>query len=228
MRYIGFAALVLSLSAAVLPGSLDAQSISSPYRFIEERNNFSVFGGSLSANSGRLEMGPQPAPVFGARFDRRLSGPLSGELGFGLSQSTRTVFRPPAEGSSLPPVAAGESDIGLLIGEAGFRFHLTGSRSWRGIAPYLAATLGAVMDREGNGELDLEILEEHRFRFGTRFATGIGVGSDVFLTERFSLRVDARDHIWRLKYPPRFVAEGTSENEWLNNFSITLGGSFHF
>ena len=205
-----------------------AQTITSPYRFIEERNSVSLFAGTIQTDRGRLDMGPEPAALFGIRYDLRLTGPLSGEASVGYAPTTRTVFLPPAEGSEGPGVAGGENDVGLLVAEAGLRFHLTGSRAWRGLAPFVVLTGGAVFDMAASGEVDESLAPENRFDLGPGFAAAVGLGTDFFLTERFSIRVDARDHIWRLEYPERFVQDDTADKEWRHNFALTAGGAFHF
>ena len=44
----------------------------------------------------------------------------------------------------LTPI--GDSDFYLVVGEAGLRFHLTGPRTWRGLAPYGSLMVGGVVD----------------------------------------------------------------------------------
>jgi hypothetical protein len=224
MRYIRLAAPILFLALAASP--LAGQRIQSPYRFIETRNSLTVFGGYLQFDEGSLGMAPKPGPLAGVRYGRRLTNTLWGDVGFGLSYSERTGFRRDAPTAPLVPIA--DTNLLTMVGEAGLRFSLTGSRTWHGIAPYVVATVGFVSDVSSNDTFELEVPPDQHFRFGPGFAVAVGVGNDFFLTERFSLRVDVRDHLWRLAYPGGISGTGQRENEWTHNFSFTLGGGYHF
>jgi hypothetical protein len=215
------------LLAVISWGSrVDAQTIDSPYRYIETKNAVTVFAGYIAVDEGAFDMAPRSAPYFGARYGRHLTGPLYGDVGFGLSATDRAAFfRESAEG---PLVPLGETDLVMMVGEAGLRFSLTGPRTWRGVAPYLGATLGFVSDLTSGDTFELDVPADQLFRFGPGFAVAGGLGSDFFLTEQFSLRADLRDHLWRLTYPGGLSGTGQREDEWTHNFSFTLGGAYHF
>ncbi|MEX2583403.1 MAG: hypothetical protein WD766_09015, partial [Gemmatimonadota bacterium] len=125
-------------------------------------------------------------------------------------------------------VSLGESDMSLVITEANLRFSLTGRRTWRGFAPFGLLGGGLAADIAGTDEIEAAVAPDQRFEFGPAFAGTVGLGSDFFLTERFSLRIEARDHLWRLTQPGGLTETGARENEWANNVGLTLGGAIHF
>ena len=224
MRHIRFGAPVLLLALFASP--LAGQRIASPYRYIETRNTVTAFAGYVAIAEGAFAMAPRSAPFFGVRYGRRLTGPLSGDVGFGLSSTDRTGFFRESQNGPLQPL--GETDLVMMIGEAGLRFTLTGQRTWHGIAPFVVATVGFVSDLTSGDTFELQVPADQLFRFGPGFAVAGGVGSDFFLTETFSLRLDIRDHLWRLAYPGGISGTGQREDEWTHNFSFTLGGAYHF
>jgi hypothetical protein len=218
-------ALLLLVSA---PGLLPAQTVPSPFRHIETRHSGGLYAGQFAMDPGRLELGPRAAPIIGGRYDIRLTGPLSGEVGIGFSNTQRMLYTRTGPALTLPIIELGETDFVLMLGEAGLRFHLTGPRTWRGFAPYGVATVGVAADLTRNDPREEGIPVEQRFDFGPSFAAGGGLGTDFFLNERFSIRAEARDYFWRLTYPGGLTATGLQENQWRHNVAVTLGGAFHF
>jgi hypothetical protein len=218
-----------ALGAAVLllPGAVAAQVVPSPFRHIETSNSFSLTGGYFHGNAGRFDLGPRPGTILVGRYDRHLSGPLIGEVGLGVIPTRRNVYhRPGALGTPL--VQVGEADLLILLAEAGLRLRLTGPRTWRGLAPYTVLTGGVVTSGTRLTEIDETLLPEQRFAFGPAFAAGFGLGTDLFLTERYSVRAEARDHFWRLGYPTALLGTDERRTEWRHNFSVSLGASIHF
>jgi len=217
--------LLISTVAAVRP--LEAQQIRSPYRFIDETQSLGVYAGYLVTSPGTPEVGPQNAPIFGVRYNLRFTGPLSGEAAISFAPAERQVLRRATLGA--PVASVGTVPMNLLLGEAGLRFHVTGTRAWRGLAPYALTTVGVAADLSGDDELDEGTQELQRFDFGPSFAVALGAGTDWFLTERLSLRLEARNHILRLQIPAGLrETDGPAENQWNNNLGISLGTSIHF
>ncbi len=226
MRHVLPASLALFLLAA---GRGEAQDIPSPYRYVESTQSAGAFAGWLATGTGDNEIGPHSGPLLGGRYTVRLSGPLSGEVGFAASPTQRTVRRRvSAAGDSLELEAVGEVNALVLLADAGLRFHVTGPRTWNGLAPYLALTGGAVWDVLGSSDLDGTIEESQRVEFGPGFAVGLGAGTDWFLTERLALRLEARDHLWRLETPAGLTRTQESDTQWTHNPGLTLGAALYF
>ena len=217
-----------ALLLLLLPTILAAQSIPSPFRFIETSHSIGLYGGYLLPDAGSLDLGPKAAPIFGARYNLHFTGPLSGEVVVGISPGERSIYAPATGGAQGQLQHLGDTELMMMMAEGGLRFHFTGARAWNGLAPYGIVTGGIAIDASGLDELEEEIPAEQRFQFGPAFAAGIGLGTDFFLTERFSLRAEVRDHIWRLTHPGGLTESGQRETQWRNNIGLTLGGAIHF
>ncbi len=228
--------VIATLSASLFLGgerALGAQErITSPYRYIEENHSVGAFAGYLWTQSLDPDLGPQPAPLFGIRYSIRLGGPVSGEAALGMIPAERTVFAArgvdPQDPTRTVPEAQGTANMPLLLAEAGVRLSITGPRTWHGLAPYLVATGGLVADLVRGTALDEEVPEDERFRFGPGFAVGAGVGTEWFVTRRFSLRGEVRDQIWRIAIPGGLTETGQQVNQWTNNLGLSLGAALHF
>lgn len=226
MRHVWFVTLGMLLCLVGTP--LDAQTIPSHYDFIETKHSIGLFGGYLVGDGGDLDVGPKSGPIAGARYNIHFTGPLSGEIGLGFASTQRTIRIRSALGGGSPLIEIGDTDALLLLGEAGLKFHLTGARTWRGLAPFGLVTIGFMTDLQGTDPREAQISEEQRFQLGPSFALSVGAGSDFFLTEQFSIRIDARDYLWRLVYPAELTEAGRRGTDWTNNLSFSLGGAIHF
>ncbi len=237
MRRTLTAALALG---AVLGGTsaLRAQTIPSSFQHIDSKQSFGLSAGylftrsSVEINGTDVEFGPQSAPMVDARYQIRLGGPLSGEVRAGFSPTKRKVFAPTTEQDPtlFVPAEVGEEDVALVFGEAGLVFHLTGPRTWNGFAPFLAGTGGIATDANRGSSLEADIPETARYDFGPGFALGLGIGTDWFPTRRMSVRVEARDRLWKIESPLQLanLAGRRSASEWTHNFSLNLGAALHF
>ena len=86
----------------------------------------------------------------------------------------------------------------VYLVNGGVNFMLTGRKTWRGLAPYLGATLGMAF----GGSVPEDTLSG--FRFGTKFQLGPVLGVRIFPNRRIHLRIEGQDILWRLTYPNRF------------------------
>jgi hypothetical protein len=215
--------LVLILSALWSP--LAAQSVPSPYRFLEKVQTLSLQAGYISTQTGSRDLGPRSAPIVTLEYLGRFAGPLSGTVALSYLPSERTVYEF-ATASGLTPL--GDVDAKLLQANAGLEFTLTGARTWHSLAPFVGANGGLIMDLAGVSKIekDAELTEEQRIEFGPSFAVGASLGADWFLNERLSIRAVGRGHLWRFQTPAGLA--GTERNDWLKNGGGTLGLAFHF
>jgi len=225
LRMIG-AAVLLSGTAGVA----DAQRIDSPYRFVERAHSLTLYGGHFSADPGIVDLGPQSASAFGARYGIRLSGAFDGELDVALIPTHRLVTDTILVQGVRQVV--GEADANLLNLQAGIRFNITGARTFYGVQPYTVFGGGAVVNLSGRDELDDQVPEDVRYRFGTSFAGQLGAGANWYVTERMSLRLDARSIFWRLRTPEGFrrgdAALEVPEMAWKRNTVFSAGVGLHF
>ncbi|HEX7243665.1 MAG TPA: hypothetical protein VF263_25485 [Longimicrobiaceae bacterium] len=236
MRRTLIAALAVGSLLAGASG-LEAQSIPSHIRYIEPKQSLGLFGGylwtqpSIEINDAEIALGPKSAPLVGAQYNLRFAGPLSGEVRLAFAPTERTLYGPVTENDprEFVPVEAGTADVALLVAEAGLTFHVTGQRTWHGIAPFVAGTGGLVMDLNAGTSADDAIPEAARYDFGPAFALGLGIGTDWFPTERLSVRVEGRNRLWQVEAPAGLRPSNLRElSEWTHNFSLSIGAALHF
>jgi hypothetical protein len=233
--------LIAALALGALLGcgsALRAQAIPSPIRYIDPKQSAGISFGYLFTSSAveindeQIELGPQSGPLVTARYQIRFGGPLSGEVRVGFSPTERKVYAPTTETDPelFVPVEVGEESVALLMGEGGIVFHLTGPRTWNGLAPFLAASGGLATDIARGSELEDDIAETARYDFGPSFALGLGAGTDWFPTRRLSVRLEGRDHFWKIEAPTQIanLAGETKISEWTHNFSVSIGAALHF
>lgn len=231
--------LLLALSLAAGARAVAAQTIPSPYEYIEQTQATGLFAGFLfmdpdvgTTDSTSLPLGPRSGPVFGVRYQVRASGPLSVEGSIGISPTDRRLF-----GSELNADSTFTEPVDLettvpatvLMADVGLTFHLTGPRTWNGLAPFVGAGGGVVGDVQGHQAEETDIPDAALFRFGPSFAVGARLGTDWFPTSNASIRVEAQGRLWRTSTPSGFLPSRSDErSEWNPVVGISVGGALHF
>ncbi len=236
--------------------------IDSPYDWIERSRRFGAFGGRVGGTRGDLEFGPGPAEVAGARFRFRVSSPLSLEVGLGGGNSDRFVIDPLAEGG---PRAVEQVPLRWLSADAAVQLALTGARTWNRLQPYVLLGTGLIFgvdqpvsprevpvdppDEGENGEDGADGADEEetppdlsafRYRINTAPVFQAGVGTELHLSGRLGVSLEARDLIFRLRSPDGFfradvleaieeaAAPAPRESQWTNNLHLTLTLWYYF
>ncbi len=209
-----------------LPVPADAQSIPSPYSYLEERQELGVFVGIMDAGTGRFDYGPGGGTVYGIRYGIELSGPLSFEGVMQLVDGERNVVDPGrAEGERV----VGQASSRITTIEARLKLTATGRRAWHGLAPFLDFGGGIAIDASPESELDLSLEPDRRFDFGTSFFGTMSGGVRWHVSRRFTLRGDGVFSLWKIDTPPAyanpdfgfdFVSDG--EWEWGTAFTLAL------
>jgi len=197
---------------------------SSPYRDLTVRHALMLQGGYLSGSGGRAAAGPTDGVLLGLRYTIHLGGPVEAIFGVGGADLQRVVHNPAAA-----PVTVSQS---VMITEAGFGFLITGEKTWHGLVPYVATTMGAAFG--GSVPADTS-----GFTFQTKFHFGPQVGIRWYASPRLSFRLEGRDVMWRLRYPNSFftlfpgstvlppLIQGIDPSrEWTHNLSLTLALGF--
>ncbi len=195
---------------------------SSPYRDIWGKYILSATGGYASSGGGDAGVGPTDGPFGGARLDINLSGPANVGFEALYANLDRLIIDPtlPADEREL---STEKQSILFLM--AGIGLHATGHKTWHGLVPFIGASLGLAL---GGGVPADSVMEP--YSFDTKFVVAPLAGIRWHPAERFSLRLEARDMIWQLKYPQSFfeppegggepvlnpLVKGTSE--WTHNF----------
>jgi hypothetical protein len=227
----GVLVLTVLLLALRGPGAA-GQRIDSPYRFIEHSQGAGAFAAMLWPEEGRLRLGPQSAPGAGLRYGIAISGPLTVEVDLLYSPTTRSVGDTVLTTPDSLPAVKGEADMKLIVGMGSVRFNITGGRTWRGLQPFAVFGAGVALDAASSNAVSDSLPADARFDFGTSFAGQLGAGAEWYPSARWSLRVDARNVLWKLKHPAAFrVGERgrvVPPDEWEGNSILSVGLSMHF
>ncbi len=238
MRRIRIAGLFLP-ALLLAAGTLRAQQVPSPFRYIEHTQSAGVFGGWVFSDPEILlrkdrpvEFGARPGPMVGVRYEGRIAGPASATGSIAFMPTKRRVYLADvsADSTQVTPTFTGtESNVRLLMADAGFRFNVTGPRTWHRLAPFATANFGIVADLAGSSPAEDVLPDNEKFEFGPSIALGVGIGTEWFPSDRLSVRIDLTDRLWRLKIPQGFLlTPNASDAEWTHNFGVSIGGALHF
>lgn len=225
--------LLLSLAACqgwLDPALLGGQSVPSPYRFFESRQEAGIFIGVTGQGTGRYGYGPKPGLLVGARYGLQLGGPFGLEGVVGYSPTTRDVVDPSRDQNDW---VVGEADAELVTADLRLRFSLTGDRTWRGISPSVFLGAGVISELVGLSEVDNLALPDDRFEFGTRFSALFGGGVRWLISRRFLVRGDLALTMFQLKTPRGYLETdrglaGVGEKQWVSGPTFSLGLGFQF
>jgi hypothetical protein len=220
-------------AAAILllaPVTGAAQTVPSPFRFIETKQEVGLLFGVTDAARGRFGFGPGGGLRLGARWGIRISGPLGFEGVAGLITGQRDVVDPRRPDGDRK---IGEVDALLGTVDGRLRFTFTGERSWHGLAPFIVAGGGLIFDASAAQALDEELDTQDRFDFGTGFLGTFGGGTHVYLTDRLALRGDGIFSLWKINTPPGFSdpdrgIESVEESEWVSALHLTVSAVIRF
>lgn len=216
-----------------LPPFAGAQEIPSPYRFIETAQEAGGFVGFTDASRGRLGLGPEGGPTFGARYSIELSGPFSVEGVGTMMSSSRDVLDPRrSEGDRR----VGEADVLLTTVDARLKFSLTGRRTWNSLSPHALAGVGLGFDLAEDAAVETGdgFREQDRFDFGTSFLGLVGLGARWLPSDHWQFRVDGTLNLWQLETPDGWLDLASEfenpppENEWVAGLGLTFGVSYRW
>jgi hypothetical protein len=212
------------LSVALAPLDGEAQTIPSPYRFVERKQESGLFAGLMSADRGRFGYGPGGGPIVGGRWGIELSGPLSLEGVATLLSGRRDVIHP---GRVEGERKIGEAEQLLTMLEARLKFSLVGARAWHGLSPFIVAGGGIAFDLAGSAPDDGTLEPADVFEFGSSFIGTLGAGTRWFATDRVALRTDALFSLWEIPTPlgyadPARAFEAVAEKEWLRGLQVSV------
>ena len=226
--------ILLGLVVACLPAAVTtpahAQTVPSPYRFVDTRQEAGLFVGTSSVATGRFGFGPGGGLNAGARWGIALSGPLGFEVAAGVISGTRDIINP---AKVIGDLKIGEADQRIATADARLRFTLTGDRTWHRLAPLFVAGGGIAIGLGGDSPLDKELASDDRFHFGTSFFGTLGGGVRFGLTDRLALRGDALFSLWKIGTPPGFSAStrafsNVEQSEWTRGRHLSLSVVYRY
>jgi hypothetical protein len=213
-----------------LPSALGAQvgysPERSPYRDLNTAMRMSVIAGWYSAADDAAGVLPKSGPLVGVRWLAHVGGPAEIGVRLAMVSTERSVLDPAQEAENR---LVETRDVRLGFGDVTLNFNLTGSKSWRNLAPYIQAGIGLVSDFESR--------DVGGFRHGTEFAFSYGAGVRFVPARRFELHAELGSYFYNLEYPTTYFVPGPDETSvlpaaakrdaWRNNWTLAIGASFH-
>lgn len=227
LKILRFSAVVLFLALGAKGAA--AQDIDSPYRFVDPGQQVNAFGGLVETDPGTLELGPESGVAYGLRYGIRLAGPFSIEAAVGVFPTTRAVQDTAIAGPDTTLVATGaEADLTIGLASADLRFDITGPRTWHRLMPFALLGVGAAFTLSEDDEADTDVNANVRYDYGTRLMGELGIGMEWFAAEQLTVRLDARNMLWRIDAPVGLQRLDAPTQEWVQNFLLSAGVSFRF
>ncbi|RMH14455.1 MAG: hypothetical protein D6701_11265 [Gemmatimonadetes bacterium] len=219
-------ALGTLLSLAAVP-ALAAQTIPSPYRFVETRKEASLLFGVASPDAGQFGLGPSSGQDVTARLGFDVGSALVLELASYYFLGDRDVQDPRRDEGDR---AIGTADLDLLGFDGRLRLNLTGHRTWHRLQPSVFVGGGLAFTRNQDLSVDeaAQIPSENRFRFGTKFVASLGAGLAFHASETWVVRGDATLRLWKLNTPsgyqnPALGLGAVPRDEWVQAPTLSIG-----
>lgn len=233
---------LVAAAAAILfmAGPTAAQTITSPYDFVERGQSFRAHVTYVAADRGIIGIGPGSGVATGVGYTLRVSGPFTLDTRFAYLPTSRTVYTLDDDADpdlivDDPTVGLeeiGTADLSLSMVDLSLRFDITGPRTWNRLQPYALIGAGAIFrtSAEHSAEEDLRQDVDLRVRFRNGVTGHIGAGIEMHLSPSFSLRLDARNMFWRLHVPTGFIttARVIDDREWARSGHLGVGVGWRF
>jgi hypothetical protein len=233
-RIAWLATLALVLGTARLGAQVGHAPDKSPYRDIRKGHTFTALYGKFGGSGGEFGIGPHDGPTYGFRYDIRTGSSVQLGLGFAHGSLDRLIVDPFVE---LANRVSGPVKQSVNFAEVNLQLNLTGGKTWHRLAPFVGAGVGLTFPSSTPADTS-------RFTFGHKFYLAPFTGLRVFVTDRVSLRGEARVAFWKLKYPSTFTSEpplepGTPDhsnavitdgqlNEWTTSSWLMVGLGYSF
>ena len=191
-------AAALGALAVVCPvvarGQVGHPPQSSPYHDLDKGSSFTIMGGRLLGNGGRLGVGPNSGNTYGVRFDLRAARAFSLGLGVERGNLERLIIDPT---KAVDQRVSGPVAQNVTFAEAFVTLNLTGGKSWHGFAPFVGLVGGAAFGESTPADTS-------GYNFGTKGFFAPATGFRFFLGDRFHVRAEVRGNFWKLSYPTSF------------------------
>lgn len=202
----------------------------SPYRDIPKGHTVTGFAGLFGGTGGRFAIAPHDGPVFGLRYDIRTGSPIQLGVGFARGNLERMIVDPFV---AVADRISGPVDQTVSFVEIDLQLNLTGGKSWRRFAPFIAVGGGLTLPSGTAADTS-------GFELGKKVYLVPHAGFRFFLTERIHIRTDARVVFWKLSYPASFTRQPPADpaappvitdgrvSEWTTSSWLQAGLGFAF
>jgi hypothetical protein len=200
----------------------------SPYRDLEYKQEWSLFGGYYNARHDAAGAGPQGGLFEGARWAIRLGGPAYFTARGAMSFQERTVINPQL---GDPERRATKETLPLFFADVGLDVQLTGFKSWHSIVPIVSGGIGLAVDTKAKAD-------PAGYSFGSPFLMTFGAGIKWTPRGRWNVRADWSNYLYRLHYPDSYyiksgpadpvLTEDVKADFWRRNNVYSLGITYLF
>jgi hypothetical protein len=207
--------LLTTLLASSAAAQVGHRPETSPYRDIRKGHTITALAGYLTGDGGDLNIGPHDGAVFGVRYDIRTSRTIQFGLGLAHGSLDRFIVNPFV---TLANRRSGPVSQSITFAEVDLQFNVTGGKSWRRIAPFIAGSAGLAFASGTPADTS-------RYEFGNKFYIAPAAGFRFFLSERLHLRAEARLTFWKLNYPTTFQQEPVEEPGTEQNPNAVITGN---
>jgi len=224
----------LLLCPALVAAQVGHSPATSPYRDLSRSAFLAPQASFFQGSGGGLGIVPNSGMLYGARAEILGARPFS----LGLEFATGTLERLIVDADD-PVATRVTGPVDQSFGMLGINLilNLTGTKTWRGLAPYVGA--GAGFARAGKVPADTS-----GWNYGTRFYFAPTIGTRLFVTRDVFVRLEARSLFAQVRYPASYRDEpskdpGTSQNphavlanralkEWVTSGVYTIGVGIPF
>jgi hypothetical protein len=210
--------------------SVRAQQITSPYRFLDTKQEAGPFVSYVWPAKGSLGLGATKGPAYGGRYGMRLSSALTIQVEGFYFPTERVVLDSVVVDSAFQRITTAKQNFAVATGA--LRFNITGSRSWHRLQPFVILGGGAVMETSTDEDETDKAPNEARLDFGTSFAGALGAGIAWLPSARLAVRVDGRNVLWKLNTPDALARQNIGRtiptDEWVQNITVSAGVSILF
>ncbi len=234
-----FAALAAVLLLAARPAALAAQvghrPDASPYSDIRKGHTVTPYFGQFGGSGGRFGIAPHDGHIYGLRYDLRTGSAVQIGLAVARAPLQRLIVDP---FDSLSRRVSGPVDQTVTFAEVNLQLNLTGGKSWHRLAPYVGAGVGLTLPSSTPQDTS-------KFELGKKIYLAPTVGLRIFVTDRLSLRGEARALFVKLKYPNTFEDEPAAQpgdpptnsnavitdgrvSQWITNSILLVGLGYSF
>jgi hypothetical protein len=173
------------------------------------------------------------------RFDVRVGAPLQLGLSLARGDVERLVV---SAADSVANRVDRPVKQSLTMVEIALQINLTGKKSWNRLAPFIGGSAGLV----SGGDLPASVPDSSGYRFGRKIYLAPAAGVRIFFRKSLSVRLEARQLFWKLKYPlaynldpaaqpsgdltnhPNSVLPGNKREEWSGAREFRAGLSYSF
>lgn len=221
------AALLCVLSATPVA----AQTIPSPYRFIEHAQDLGAFATRIGTDRSTVSLGPHGGFAYGVQYAFRFGDPIALRARATYLPTERDIIDSVTVNGQVTTRSEGRAALDLLILTAALRFTLTGARTWHGIAPYVVLG-GGIAVATSEEEDPITVGVDNRYTFGSALMGHIGVGGAVFLGERWAMHLSVLDDLWQIDAPRGLedvsLVPTAPDREWTHNLELSAGLHYHF